>query len=75
MPTRDTTTRAWSITGPYGSGKSAFALFTAQLLSGEEEVRNLARKLVAARDADLSKRLLAHLGRYLEEPGDYAPSW
>ena len=26
--------RAWSITGPYGSGKSAFALFLANLLSG-----------------------------------------
>ena len=26
------TSKAWSITGPYGSGKSAFALFTAKLL-------------------------------------------
>src|SRR5688572_692686 len=26
-------TRAWSITGPYGSGKSAFALFLADLLA------------------------------------------
>ena len=26
--------RAWSITGPYGSGKSAFVLFLANLLSG-----------------------------------------
>ncbi len=27
-----TTSKAWSITGPYGSGKSAFALFAAKLL-------------------------------------------
>ena len=28
----ETTSKAWSLTGPYGSGKSAFALFTAKLL-------------------------------------------
>ncbi len=28
--------RAWSITGPYGSGKSAFGLFLADLLAAEE---------------------------------------
>ena len=27
--------RSWSITGPYGSGKSAFALFLADLLAGD----------------------------------------
>ena len=26
------TSKAWSLTGPYGSGKSAFALFAAKLL-------------------------------------------
>ncbi len=35
--------RAWSLTGPYGSGKSAFALFAAQLLAGDERVRLRAR--------------------------------
>ena len=30
------TSRAWSLTGPYGSGKSAFALFTAKLLGDSE---------------------------------------
>ena len=29
-------TKAWSITGPYGSGKSAFALFVAILLGDPE---------------------------------------
>ncbi len=28
----ETTSKAWSLTGPYGSGKSAFALFSAKLL-------------------------------------------
>src|SRR5262249_53526845 len=52
----DSPTRAWSITGPYGSGKSAFALFGAQLLSGEEGIRHFARRFLAAHDADLSER-------------------
>ena len=30
------TSRAWSLTGPYGSGKSAFALFAAKLLGNSE---------------------------------------
>ena len=32
----ESTSKAWSLTGPYGSGKSAFALFAAKLL-GEPE--------------------------------------
>ena len=28
--------RAWSVTGPYGGGKSAFALFLSGLLRGDE---------------------------------------
>src|SRR4051812_12244920 len=44
----DTSTRAWSLTGPYGSGKSAFALLTAQLLSGEPKVRQQARNFLAS---------------------------
>ncbi len=30
------TSKAWSLTGPYGSGKSAFALFTGKLLGASE---------------------------------------
>ena len=30
------TSKAWSLTGPYGSGKSAFALFTSKLLGDSE---------------------------------------
>ena len=32
----ESTSKAWSLTGPYGSGKSAFALFTAKLLGNPE---------------------------------------
>jgi len=44
--------RAWSITGPYGSGKSAFGLFLADLLAADEcshpesEVLRKGRKLL-----------------------------
>lgn len=60
--TGDSSARAWSLTGPYGSGKSAFALFAAQLLSGREEVRQRARKSLAEWDAELSERLFAASG-------------
>src|SRR4051812_40055801 len=39
-------TRAWTLTGPYGSGKSAFALLVAQLLAGEPKARESARKFL-----------------------------
>lgn len=56
-------TRAWSITGPYGSGKSAFALFAAQLLAGEDDVRLPAKKLLAKFDPDLSDLLFGSLSK------------
>ena len=46
-------TRAWSVTGPYGSGKTALALLTAQVLAGEQEVRQKARDFLAAEDEEL----------------------
>jgi hypothetical protein len=49
-------TRAWSITGPYGSGKSAFALLVAQLLSGEQKVRQEARNYLTSSDPELAER-------------------
>jgi hypothetical protein len=49
-------TRAWSLTGPYGSGKSAFALLTAQVLSGEQWVRQKARDFLAAKGDGLFER-------------------
>jgi hypothetical protein len=58
----DSSTRAWSLTGPYGSGKSAFALFAAQLLTGEEPIRQRARKFLASADVELSERLFGPRG-------------
>jgi Fe-S cluster biosynthesis and repair protein YggX len=50
--------RAWSITGPYGSGKSAFALFMSHLLGlqGHKPGRP-ARKLLADVDVELAGRI------------------
>lgn len=53
----ETLTRAWSITGPYGSGKSALALLAAQTLAGDRWVRGRARTFLAEQDASLHQRL------------------
>lgn len=50
--------RAWSITGPYGSGKSAFVLFLSHLLGLQaHRPGRLARKLLADTDGDLDTRI------------------
>ncbi|MCY3630717.1 MAG: hypothetical protein OXI05_10900 [Bacteroidota bacterium] len=54
---------AWSITGPYGSGKSSFALFLAHLLRGNADALN---KLTDA-DPALTNRLES------ANPGIYCP--
>lgn len=66
-------TRAWSLTGPYGSGKSAFALFVAQLLAGEEPIRQRARKFLATADFELSERLFAPGGPLSRNSGRLCP--
>lgn len=38
-------TRAWTVTGPYGAGKSAFALFLARLLAGAATDNEASRAL------------------------------
>ena len=55
--------RAWSITGPYGGGKSAFALFAAHLLRGDEDTFNKIRDV----DASLFEKLQNAL------PGAFCP--
>lgn len=42
---RDAGTRAWTVTGPYGAGKSAFALFLARALASERPSGEAARAL------------------------------
>ncbi|MYA34770.1 MAG: hypothetical protein F4164_04680 [Gemmatimonadales bacterium] len=39
-------TRSWSITGPYGTGKSAFALFLADLLAAEFPSHHAAEEII-----------------------------
>ncbi len=75
-------TRAWSITGPYGSGKSAFALFLADLLAHEppkhpsgrslrEEVSsripNLLPVLVVGQRTPIKQAILATLADSLDD--------
>ena len=48
------TSKAWSVTGPYGSGKSAFALFAAKLLGDPESpTTQAAMKLLKYGDESL----------------------
>jgi hypothetical protein len=63
--------RAWTLTGPYGSGKSAFALFAAKALSASssDDVQ-IARDLIKEQDRELwhslfdrrRKNVLGHQG-------------
>ena len=48
--------RAWSLIGPYGSGKSSFALFLHELLGDRGGVKALATKVLAAERPDLARR-------------------
>ena len=48
-----TTSKAWSLTGPYGSGKSAFALFAAKLL-GDSDAQSTQQALELLKRGDVS---------------------
>lgn len=48
---------AWSLTGPYGTGKSAFCNYLMALSSGEKEVRKLCYRRLKQADTSLSERL------------------
>lgn len=58
----ESTSRAWTLTGPYGTGKSAFALFLNRLLSDVKDDQNPAWQLLSRVDSsyadDLRKRLI-----------------
>jgi hypothetical protein len=47
--------RAWTLTGPYGSGKSAFALFLVKLLGSDSDDREAARKILKDHAPDLHR--------------------
>lgn len=52
--------RAWTLTGPYGSGKSAFALFLAGILGPSDDTLGRAANDIARKQAfDLSKKFFS----------------
>ena len=56
---RDKAPRAWNLIGPYGSGKSAFALYLSRLLGGGgDAARREALRICRARDKKLTDRFL-----------------
>ena len=56
----DAASKAWSLTGPYGSGKSAFALFAAKLLGkSDASTTQQALELLKHGDASLYERFVS----------------
>jgi hypothetical protein len=53
--------RSWSLTGPYGTGKSSLALLLDALCGPAGEYRDNALAIVSARDAELATSLRARL--------------
>lgn len=59
----EATSKAWSLTGPYGSGKSAFALYTAKLLgNANSPTAQQALELLEQGDTDLYARFKNNTG-------------
>ncbi|MYG05777.1 hypothetical protein F4167_04015, partial [Candidatus Poribacteria bacterium] len=59
----ETTSKAWSITGPYGSGKSAFALYAAKLLGDPNtSTTQQALDLLKRGDVSLHERFISTNG-------------
>lgn len=54
-----TRTRAWSLTGPYGTGKSTLALLIAALLGRDRDRRSESDERLAAASATLAQRFAA----------------
>ena len=54
--------RAWSLIGPYGSGKSSFALFLHELLGPAGSARKAAAKALAGERPDLARRFARQSG-------------
>jgi len=53
----DSQSRAWTITGPYGTGKSAFAVFLARLLCSSDHTGRAAREQLRKTDPELAVEL------------------
>lgn len=57
--------RAYTLTGPYGSGKSIFALFLAHLLNHEISARKVATQILVETDAELAE----HYQKFVQTNG------
>ncbi len=70
----EATSKAWSLTGPYGSGKSAFALFAAKLL-GNSDARTTqqAFEILKRGDASLYERFISTNGDEKRTPSGFCP--
>ena len=67
------TSKAWSLTGPYGSGKSAFALFAAKLLGyADSPTTQQALELLKQGNASLYRRFISANGTG-QFPTDFCP--
>lgn len=71
----DFATRAWTLTGPYGSGKSTFALFVAKIFGNNpSEESDFSRILLKETDFDFWKALFAD-GNTLFDDSKSAPKF
>ncbi len=60
--TQKDTPRAWSLVGPYGSGKSSFAIFLAHLLEDQSLKTSLiAEQLITKHQPTLAKKITTHI--------------
>lgn len=68
------TSKAWSLTGPYGSGKSAFALFAAKLLGhSNSPTAQQALELLERGDASLYERFKNTNGNGNQSDSGFCP--
>lgn len=69
----DAPQRAWSITGPYGTGKSSFAVLWANLVAQHRDRHGeQARALLTAADPALAERIFGHSGPLFADTTGYA---
>ncbi len=70
----EATSKAWTLTGPYGSGKSAFALFAAKLLGKPNApTTQHALEILKRGDASLYERFISTNGNEKHTPSGFCP--